>query len=671
MKRTILLQCILLALISPTLYGDESFTNHLDGESSPYLRQHVHNPVDWYPWGEEAFRKARMEHKPIFLSIGYSTCHWCHVMEKESFENPQIADLINRWFVAVKVDREQMPDLDKHFQRVYRLLHRRGGGWPLTIFLTEEGKPFFAATYLPPVDSYGVKGLKSLIPYFGRLYRQHRVKIDQRSAAIERLLAKSFSLPPKKLPTDLKIAHRAVQRMWETYDRTYKGWGNRPKFPESARIRFLLDIVKLDGDETARRMAFETLEKMADSGLYDQIDGAFFRYCVDRAWTMPHFEKMLYTNAELIGVYTKAWRMSAIPRFEEVAKETIAEIVRRFRTKEGLFMSASDADSDGQEGGYFLYRYDETLAALLKAGVERKVALENLRYLDISEDGNFDTEFSHPVRTGESPPGGFERVREVLKKIRRHRHYPFVDRKVITAWNGMMIEALFDAATMDAAYLDLAESSYRALVEKMGEGHGILYHQALVGEKPTQRGMLEDYAFMAAAALAGYRQTLESRYLQDALRWTHEATTLFYRKNGRWLLSSGRVKAWADFEDSYYTSPLSKLLNVMLDLAVLTSDLGLQRIVEETLEARGTLLERSPQAYPEALRALVRMRRGIVGLKGPKGELLRQKAKIARIRYPFVVTEAVEGETFVVCDMRSCFAFGKRLEDVLQAIEAR
>jgi uncharacterized protein YyaL (SSP411 family) len=274
MKPLVILICVVGG--SLLLYGAEP--NHLEGESSPYLKQHLHNPVDWYPWGEEAFAKARREHKPIFLSIGYSTCHWCHVMARESFENPEIAESINRWFVPVKVDREEMPHLDRRFQRLYTLLHHRSGGWPLTVFLTEAGKPFFIATYLPPEDGYGVEGLSTLVPKYGRLYREHPEKLEARARAVEKLAAKARNLPPETLPPDLSLAKSAVENLWRTYDKTYDGWGERPKFPESAKIRLLLDIVKLDGNETARRMALRTLRTMADSGLYDQIDGGFFRY---------------------------------------------------------------------------------------------------------------------------------------------------------------------------------------------------------------------------------------------------------------------------------------------------------------------------------------------------------------------------------------------------------
>jgi uncharacterized protein YyaL (SSP411 family) len=488
---------------------------------------------------------------------------------------------------------------------------------------------------------------------------------------VEKLAAKARNLPPKTLPPDLSLAKKALRNLWRTYDKTYDGWGERPKFPESAKIRLLLDIVKLDGNETARRMALRTLRTMADSGLYDQIDGGFFRYCVDRAWTMPHFEKMLYTNAELIPLYTRAWRMSGEGRFRDAALETVREMDRRFRTDAGLYMSASDADSDHVEGGYFLYRYRDALAALMEHGFSRKVAIENLYYLDIREEGNFDTEFSQPRRLHHAPPPGFEKARAILKAMRKTRTYPFIDRKIITAWNGMMLEALFVFSDISGPHLVRAEERYAALKRKMAAKDGTLYHQSLPEERPTQPGLLEDYAFMAAAALAGYRRTLEHVYLQDAIRWAEIALEKFYEGGGKWVLAEETPGTPADLSDRYYTSPLSKMLGVLTDLALLESDLRYDAAVKATLAAHGASLEARPDAYPEATRIHLRRARGIVGIKGPRQALFKARHIIETIDYPFLLLKAEETEGFTACDMRSCFGFGKTIEEVKEAIEKR
>ncbi len=662
---------VLVAIFVSLSIADAGFVNHLEGSSSPYLQQHVRNPVDWHPWGREAFEKAKREHKPIFLSIGYSTCHWCHVMAEESFEDAQIASLINRWFVPVKVDREEMPHLDRYFQRVFTLLRHRSGGWPLTIFMTEDLKPFFAATYIPPEDSYGVKGLKTLLPYFGHLYKEHGDRIEKRANAIEALMKKASMMPAKPIKADLSIAKKAVENMWSYYDKIYKGLGDRPKFPESSRLRLLLDIYHVNKDEKAKRMALETLYAMAQSGLYDQIDGAFFRYCVDRAWRMPHFEKMLYTNAELVPVYVEAWRMTKNGRFAEVVRETIDEMDRRFRTNDGLYFGASNADSDHREGGYFLYRYKDTLDALMDAGFSKTDAKAMLAYLDIAEDGNFDTEFSHVVRVGENPPNGFEKAKNVLKKMRKPRKYPFIDTKIITAWNAMMIKALFESGSIDERFVDEAKSSYCAIKRSMMQKDGELFHQTLYGKKATQPGLLEDYAFMADAALMAYQTTLEPKYLADAGKWVDIALKHFYRGDGRWALSDDGFESYADIVDSYYTSAMSVMINDLLDLALLKSDLDYEGVAKNTLDANGALLMSHPDAYPEAMRAWIRMERGVVAIKASRKMLNANRDEIASIRYPFILMEAVDSDRFLACDMLSCFASGKDLKKIKNVIEGR
>ena len=662
---------ITVTLWSADTAGNETFSNHLEGQSSPYLRQHMHNPVDWYPWGKEAFEKAKREHKPIFLSIGYSTCHWCHVMEKESFENPEIAKLINRWFVAIKVDREEMPDLDKHFQSIYALLHHRGGGWPLTILLTEDLKPFYTATYIPPEDGYGVKGMKTIIPYFGHLYSNDPQKIRRRAAAIEALYEKAKKIPPQKIDKGIEIADEAVARMARYYDRIYKGFFDATKFPESSRIRLLLDIWRLTGNKAAEKMALETLDAMQSSGLYDQVDGGFFRYCVDRAWLIPHFEKMLYTNAELIPLYVKAWQITGKERYKTVVRETIAEMDRRFRTKEGLYFGASDADSDGMEGGYYLYRYDDAYQRLQEAGFTRAQIESLLHFFGIEEDGNFDGEFSHLHRSGDIEPQGYEKAKAILKKMRENRRFPFIDHKIITAWNGMMIKALFAASKIDPSYAEEAQRSYHSLKHLMQGKEGTLYHQVLYKEKPKQPGLLEDYAFMADAALQAYETTLDSGYLEDAKRWTDRSIRLFHKGGGHWLLGRGDVESEADIDDSYYTSPLSKTIVNLGKLALLTSDPKYEGLARLTLEAHGAKLLAHPDAYPEALRVWLQLKKGWIGIKSNRKNLLRYREAIERLKYPYILTEAIESDIFVACDMRACFAFSKDFKTVAEAIEKR
>ncbi|NPA29076.1 MAG: thioredoxin domain-containing protein [Epsilonproteobacteria bacterium] len=645
---------ILLLLLS-LLQGGQCVPNHLEESASPYLRQHLCNPVEWYPWGKEAFEKARETHKPIFLSIGYSTCHWCHVMARESFENPNIAELINRWFVAIKVDREELPHIDRRFQRIYRAVRKRSGGWPLTVFLTEEGLPFFIATYLPPEEGYGEKGLRDLVPYYGRLYAEHPEKARKRARAIMRLAKRK---PPVTKSAGKAMAQRVVARLWERFDRRYGGWGRRPKFPQSATLRLLADIARATGDERAKRMYRQTLKAMADGGLYDQIDGGFFRYCADRAWQMPHFEKMLYTNAELLALYAQAFRRDGIGRYKAVVNETVQAVNRLLGTPEGLWRGASDAESGGREGGYYLMRRRACEKALERAGFAPKEAGAVLDFLDIKAEGNFDSEYAQPRRTGRRPPPRFEAAKAVLRRLRAGRPKPFVDGKILTSWNGMWIASLFNSADLNATFSGTAERGYRALVRRVSDGKGGLRHQWMPGEGAMGEGLLEDYAYLIDAALSGYARTFQASYLAEADRWAKRALALFYEGDGKWRMAADTPDL-ADADDRYYTSALSTMIGGLKRLALLRDNLRYARVATESLRALEPLLRAEPERYPEAIR--VRLYGPARVVKAPADKLRRAREALAR-RHPFWVQKAHEGEGWTLCGAGRCFAHAQTLE---------
>jgi uncharacterized protein YyaL (SSP411 family) len=329
--------------------------NALINESSPYLQQHVYNPVQWYPWGTEAFEKAKKEHKPIFLSIGYSTCHWCHVMARESFENDEVAQLLNRGYIAIKVDREELPQLDSYYQQLYLKLNNRAGGWPLSVILDENRNPFFIGTYIPLHDNYGIDGMVTLLPKVAKRYKDNREAVRREVEAVQKLLHKKSA--PKPYQRDNFNVDTLMQSSRKHYDPIYFGFSKHRKFPEASRIRLLFDLATL-GKPEAKTMAVNTLRTMALHGLYDHIDGGFFRYSTDAAWEIPHFEKMLYNQAELIPLYAEAYRETQEALFRAVVDETIAMTLQRFG-KEGLFFSASNADTDHEEGKYFLFTEKE------------------------------------------------------------------------------------------------------------------------------------------------------------------------------------------------------------------------------------------------------------------------------------------------------------------------
>ena len=660
---------IVIALLAALLLlaQEHSGTNRLIHEDSPYLQQHARNPVDWYPWGDEAFEKAEKEHKPIFLSIGYSTCHWCHVMEEESFENPEIAELLNRYFIAVKVDKEELPHVDKYYQNLHVLLKQRTGGWPLTVILTETRKPLFITTYLPAEDGYGAKGLTSLLPEIARQYRDEKERTATTAAAIDAMMARIDALeyPQKRLGP--KLASRTLEGIEGFYDPVYPGFSEQPKFPESSLIQLLLDIYRLDGSSEAFNMARDTLRAMAQGGIYDQIDGAFYRYAVDRAWGTPHFEKMLYTNAELISCYLRLYRIDPDPLYARIVRETIAEIDRRFR-RDGLYFSASDADSGGEEGGYFLHTYKASRELLLFGGFDAQEADPILAYLGIAEEGNFDGERSNPRLTKEQAPPRLEEARDILRNARNERDYPFVDRKIITAWNAMQIGALFEASRLDDTYLKAAETSLQSLLSHAYK-EGVLYHQFLYKKPAVQKGLLEDYAFLIKALLCGYEETLKAEYLERADTLTRQALTLFYR-SGRWYLSDDGFESTADLSDRYYTSPLSVMLGNLLTLAALEESTEYYKLAGTTLRRYAYLLDKNPENYPEATRVALRYEKGDIVLKSSRKHLMERKQEIAEIDYPYLLAKPMEQEQYQACTVGSCFAYATGFEPVKQAIES-
>ena len=477
---------LLLFMLLGFLFAEHKYTNALINEDSPYLQQHVHNPVNWYPWGEEAFDKAKKEHKLIFLSIGYSTCHWCHVMEEESFENEAVAKLLNDNYIAIKVDREQYPQLDKKYQKWYMSVHGKRGGWPLTVFMSPKAEVFHLATYIPAEEGYDSKGMFNMLPSFMHTFKknpkQFQVLVTQHAKARKENYGQN--VVKTKLTEDL--VHTFMQKVKVQFDSTNGGFYKRPKFPEASKLTLLLDIYALYGNKEALNMAAFTLKKMAEGGIYDQLGGGFFRYTTDEAWHIPHFEKMLYTNAELIPVYVKLYEMTKDPLYKKVVTETITQMENHFM-KDGLYLSASDADSAGEEGGYFIFNYEEIKEALLKKGMKPKDIEETLAYLGIEEDGNIDGELSNPHITSQTVPVELENVKAYLKSLSAHREFPFLDTKIITSWNAMMIKALFSASNIDEKYTVLAEKRLSALLTLMREKKVLCIIRLFLGKKLNRK----------------------------------------------------------------------------------------------------------------------------------------------------------------------------------------
>ena len=626
---------------------EEFMANRLENEQSPYLQQHKDNPVEWYPWGDEAFEKAKKENKPIFLSIGYSSCHWCHVMEKEVFENEEAAKLLNEHFVSVKVDKEERPDVDKYYQEVYQLLNQRPGGWPLSIFMTPDKKPFFAGTYIPLEPKYGMPGFIQLLKNIVEVYRKNPQEIVQQAKEIEKFMRPTN--PTKAVRFDESIAQKFVEAAKKFYDPVHGGFGSKPKFPHASIIDTLLAIHRLTGDKDALEMARNSLKNMAKGGLRDLIDGGFCRYSVDEKWLVPHFEKMAYDNALLMESYLKAYHTTKDEFFKEIAFE-IADFITRYMSQNGLFFSASDADSEGEEGKYFVYDYDEVVQKLKEDGFSDEEIQKVLSKLQITKEGNFEGKNiprSEDIFLCETS----KKAIESLKEIRQKRCYPFIDKKIITSWNAMMIKSLYIAARIDNRYFEAAEESMGKLLEKMYPNEH-LYHSALIDKEPKIKAFLEDYAYLATALLEAYKTTLNEEYLAKANLIVNDALTEFYDM-GRWYFSKGEIFTEAEQTDTSYPSSAATIVDAMLSLGVLVHE----KYIKFSFDTIEFYSEKIYRSMPWSAKFVEDVLRFIYEDRIVKGrDLALCTTKIDFVRYPFVLLKAEEHDELMLCDRKSCFA---------------
>ncbi len=572
-------------------------TNALIHEDSPYLLQHAHNPVNWMAWSDQALAKAKEENKLIFLSIGYSTCHWCHVMERETFEDEQSAKVLNDAYVSIKVDREEMPDLDKYYQDVHYLLTKRAGGWPLSIIMTPVGQVIFAGTYLPPQSAQGRMGFRELVSFIKGKFDDAYEEVQKSALSIEAAIKQYERSFEQKEPIHAQeVIESFVSNVKASYDDVSKGIGSAPKFPHASTWNALLDIYEKTGNLEALYMSEDALFTMARGGINDQIEGGFYRYSVDEAWVIPHFEKMLYTNAELIEVYAKLYRLTQKHVFQDVVVQTIKAMDERF-LKEGLYLSASDADSEGEEGKYFVFSYAEAKEALLKGGLNEVETKAVMDYFGITKFGNFEHQSTNPILTCNEKPTRVEDAIVLLKELRQKVAYPFIDTKILTAWNALMVTALFEAG-----FDEKAKTVLETLLETL-HVNGVLYHQIVLGGSLKVEALLEDYAFVIESLLRGYAHTKEAQYLALAKKLSHEAEQKFYI-NETWYLSDKAFRAKAVLEDNSYKSPLSTIIKNLFELAKIEDDTALFIRAKDMLESFGASIQKYAHAYPEAVRGI-------------------------------------------------------------------
>jgi uncharacterized protein YyaL (SSP411 family) len=594
--------------------------NRLARESSPYLLLHKDNPVDWYPWGEEAFTRARQDEKPIFLSVGYSTCYWCHVMERESFSNPEIARQLNEGFVCIKVDREERPEVDEIYMGATQLI-TRSGGWPNSVFLTPDLKPFFAGTYFPPEDARGRPGFPRVLQGLRQAWLFRRPELLQQADAVVLAMEQHLGAPRGgggALPGE-ELAAATQTELASRFDPQWGGFGHAPKFPSPANLYFLLD--RIESDE-AREMLVATLDAMARGGLMDQLAGGFHRYSTDEAWLVPHFEKMLYDNAALAELYAEAAPHAEGAGFERVARQTLDFVLRELTGDKGGFLSAIDAETGGHEGAYYTWTAAE-LDAVLRGedgrlfrvvhGLEGEPTFEADRYVVYVP-----APYAEQARTGGLSEAELlrrlEPSRRALLAARDAREHPLVDDKVLADWNGLMIGALARASALlgEPRYLAAAERAATFLLKELRDpGTGTLLHSWRLG-RASVAAYLDDYAFLISGLLELSAATGEPRWLAEAVRLSEEQERRLADPEGGGYFSAGAdprllVRARTAFDGAVASGNGVAALNAV-ELARRTGDAAHRRRAEATLGAFAAGMTEAPLAHVTLVRALERLR---------------------------------------------------------------
>jgi uncharacterized protein len=590
--------------------------NRLANETSPYLLQHKDNPVDWYPWSEEALSKARDEDRPILLSVGYSACHWCHVMERESFEDEETARMMNEHFVNIKVDREERPDIDSIYMAAVQALTRHGG-WPMTVFLTPEGSPFYGGTYFPPVPSRGMPSFKQLLLGVADAYENRRAEVLQSAGSVRDFLqASTAAAMPESEATNAELLDRAAGSLLSELDRRFGGFGAAPKFPQAMNLEVLLRHHKRTGDRSALDAVELTLRSMANGGIYDQLGGGFARYSVDTYWLVPHFEKMLYDNALLSRLYLETYQATGDAFYRRIAEETLDYVLRDMTSEGGGFYSAEDADSEGVEGRFYVWTPEELGAAL--GTDEANLAA---RYWDVTERGNFEDKnilhVPHPPEAvaeefGLSPEELRDRISEIRDKlfaVREKRIRPGRDEKILAAWNGLMLRSFALAARVTGRedYREAAVKNAAFIVEKMKEDGRI--HRSYKDGRARFNGYLEDYAMVADGLVAVYEATFETRWLVEADELMDAVSELFWDEEMRAFFDTPAdheelVTRPRDVYDNAAPSGTSVATAVLLELSLLLDRADYRQRAEDILEGLTGGMEKIPGAFGRLLCAL-------------------------------------------------------------------
>jgi len=594
--------------------------NRLAGATSPYLLQHADNPVDWFPWGEEALARARTEDKPILLSIGYSACHWCHVMAHESFENPSIAAQMNAGFVCVKVDREERPDLDDIYMAATMAMNHGQGGWPMTVFLTPDQRPFFAGTYFPPEDRHGRPGFPAILRRIAELWRDNRPALERVGAELTTHLRQAADASPGPVDLDATFA-RLLDQLTGTFDPIWGGFGHAPKFPPATLLRLLLILHRGGNDGRALHMVRRTLDGMGRGGMYDQIGGGFSRYATDDQWLVPHFEKMLYDNALLTRAYLEGYQATGDPFYRRIATEVLDYILREMTAPEGGFYSATDADSEGVEGKFFVWTKAEFEAAL---GPEAALAAA---WYDVTEMGNWEGQSipRTPRALGdvaaefgldtEEATARLAAARQRLYAARLRRIPPGLDDKVLTSWNGLMIGAMAEGARVlgEPRYLEGAARAADFVLAELRDADGRLLRSWRRGAAHLN-GYLEDYAFLGNGLLDLYEAGGGERHLAAAQSLAARILADFAAPDGGLFSTSADHEALLvrhrEGHDGAVPAANAAAAHLLARLAAHDGRDDWRAAAESALEAWGAVIAREPRAFAQSLVALDFLREG-------------------------------------------------------------
>ena len=590
--------------------------NRLAEETSPYLIQHAHNPVDWFPWGPEAFSKAKLEDTPILLSVGYSACHWCHVMERESFEDPAIASLMNDNFVCIKVDREERPDVDSIYMGAVQAITGQGG-WPMTVFLTPNGEPFYGGTYFPPEDRGGLPAFPRVLEALSQTYREKRDEISLTTDKLLEQMRRVTEINSDFSTINVGVMDRAVNLIGTQFDEKFGGFGLQPKFPQPMVYEFLLRHYLRTGDHKTLEIVETTLDRMAMGGIYDQLGGGFHRYSTDTFWLVPHFEKMLYDNALLARLYIHAYQVIGKPLYRQIAEETLDYVLAEMTDSSGGFYSAQDADTEGEEGKFFVWRPEKILEVLGKCDGE----IVN-RYFGVTIEGNFE---GMSILNVKVPPEEFaakegiteddliellNRAKSRLRSVREQRIKPGLDDKVLTSWNALMMGAFAEAGrVLDRPdYIEAATNCGDLLLGKLRTDDGRLLRTYKNGESKL-KAYLEDYASLVSALLLLHEATFESRWLCKAIELGNDLVDLFWDDNDGQFYDTGTdheelVLRPRDIQDNAIPSGNSMATEALLKLAIVTGDAELERRSITAIRSTIPMMSQFPISFGHWLCAL-------------------------------------------------------------------